>query len=221
MFFVFMNLPGGRQSTLNFMQTLNALPKPAASQARRTPGSTSNPAMTLPPPPGTKLALVRQMMLIDDEGKMRPSRLIESVQIRVIHATTEADSDFYEFTLHRKELFDSNHGLRAGRSDQATIPVFNHTHDEDMFAFPNRVRTIREAAAERGRNEPITENLRFDCASCHKRSEIVTATAFFHDRAPGLTASERSNEVERVMRWKAEKSQWGLLQGLMEQQQKK
>jgi hypothetical protein len=160
-------------------------------------------------------------MLIDDEGKMRPSRLIESVQIRIVRATTVTDNDFYEFTLHRKELFDSNNGLRAGRSDQATIPVFNHTHDEDMFAFPNRIRMIREAAAERGRKEPVTENLRFDCASCHKHSEIVTATAFFHDRPPGLTASERSNEVERVMRWKGEKYQWGLLQGLMEEQLKK
>jgi hypothetical protein len=90
-----------------------------------------------------------------------------------------------------------------------------------MFTFPNRIRTIREAAAERGRKEPVTENLRSDCATCHKRSEVATATAFFHDRSPGLTASERSNEVERVLRWKGEKYQWGLLQGLMEEQRKK
>jgi hypothetical protein len=133
----------------------------------------------------------------------------------------ESGNDFYEFTLHRKELFDGKSGLRAGRSDQATIPVFNHTHDEDIFSFPNRVRMIREAAAERGRRDPITENLRLDCASCHKRSEIASATAFFHDRLPGLTASERSSEVERVIRWKGEKYQWGLLQGLMEEREKK
>jgi hypothetical protein len=215
-FFVFMNVPGGRQSTLDFMQRLNAFPQPAASQEGRATGSTSHSRSVLSPPPGTKLALVRQMMLVDDEGKMRPSRLTESVQIRIVHSAAEADSDFFEFTLHRQALFDSNNGLRAGRSDQAAIPLFNHTHDEDMFAFPNRVRAIREAAAERGRKEPITENLRVDCAACHKRSEIVTATAFFHDRPAGLTAAERSNEIERVMRWKGEKYQWGLLQGLME-----
>jgi hypothetical protein len=220
-FFVFMNLPGGRQSTLDFMEKLNALPKPDASRASRTTGLTSNPELPPPPPSGTKLALVRQMMLIDDRGEMRPTRLIESVQIRIVHPINEKDNDFYEFTLHRKELFNSNDGLRAGKSDQVTIPLFNHTHDRDIFEFPNRVRMIREVAAKRGRKEPITENLRFDCVSCHKRPEIVSTTAFFHDRPPGLTASERANEVERVISWKGEKYQWGLLQGLTEDLQKK
>jgi hypothetical protein len=220
-FFVFMNLPGGRQSTLDFMQELNAFPKPDASRASRTAGLTSNPGLPPPPPSGTKLALVRQMMLIDDRGEMRPTRLIESVQIRIVNPITEKDNDFYEFTIHRKELFNSNNGLRAGRSDQVTIPLFNHTHDGDIFEFPNRVRMIREVAAKRVRKEPITENLRFDCVSCHKRPEIVSTNAFFHDRPPGLTASERADEVERVMRWKGEKYQWGLLQGLTEELQKK
>jgi hypothetical protein len=182
---------------------------------------TSNPGLPPAPPSGTKLALVRQMMLIDDRGEMRPTRLIESVQIRIVNPITEKDNDFYEFTIHRKELFNSNNGLRAGRSDQVPIPLFDHTHDGDFFEFPNRVRMIREVTAKRVRQEPITENLRFDCVSCHKRPEIVSTNAFFHDRPPGLTASERADEVERVMRWKGEKYQWGLLQGLTEELQKK
>jgi hypothetical protein len=157
-------------------------------------------------------------MLMDDRGEMRPTRLIESVQIRVVHAIIEEDN-FYEFTLHRKELFDSNNGLRAGRSDQVTIPVFNQTHDEDLFDFPSRIRMIRAVAG--GRKELVTENLRFVCASCHKRPELASANAFFHDRPPGLTASERGNEVDRIIRWKGEKYNWGLLQGLIEEQQKK
>jgi len=218
-FFAFMNLPGGRQSTLDFMQKVNASPKSEVSLASRTSGSTSNPG--LPPPSGTKLALVRQMMLIDDRGEMRPTRLIESVQIRIVNPATEKDNQFYEFTMHRKELFDSNNGLRARRSDQVTIPLFNRTHDPDLFELPNRVRMIREVAAKRVRRESITENLRFECISCHKHPEIVSANAFFHDRPPGLTASERPNEVERVIMWKGEKYQWGLLQGLTEELQKK
>src|SRR5262249_44694088 len=81
-FFVFMNVPGGRQSTLDFMQELNASRKPDVSRGSRTTDFTSNPG--LPPPSGTKLALVRQMMLIDDRGEMRPTRLIESLQIRTV-----------------------------------------------------------------------------------------------------------------------------------------
>jgi hypothetical protein len=218
-FFVFMNLPGGRQATLDFMQELNAFPKPDASRGNRTAGS-SNPGLPPPPPSGTNLALVRQMMLIDDKGEMRPTRLVESVQIRIVNPITE-NNDFYEFTIHRKELFDSNNGLRAGKSDQVMIPLFNHTHEADIFGFPNRVRMLREAATKRVRTEPITENLRLDCVPCHKRQEVVSTNAFFHDRPPGLTASERASEVERTMRWKREKSQWGLLQGLTEELQKK
>jgi hypothetical protein len=220
-FFVFMNLPGGRQSTLEFLQEVNAFPKPDASRVRGRAGLLSNPGLTLPPPSGTKLALVRQMMLIDDTGKMRPTRLIESLQIRVINPITEKENDFYEFTIRRKELFDGNSGLRAGRSDRVTIPLFNHTHDADIFEFPNRVRMIHEATAGRVRKEPITENLPFDCVACHKRQEIVSAVAFFHDRPAELTASGRAGEVERIMRWKSEKYQWGLLQGLTEDVQKK
>jgi hypothetical protein len=152
---------------------------------------------------------------------MRPTRLIESLQLRIVNPITEKENDFYEFTIDRKELFDSNDGLRAGRSDRVMIPLFNHTHDADIFEFPNRVRMIREMAARRVRKEPITENLRFDCVSCHKRHEIVSAIAFFHDRPAELTASERAGEVERIMRWKSEKYQWGLLQGLTEELQKK
>jgi hypothetical protein len=219
-FFVFMNLASGRQSTLAFMQELNAFFKPGAHRTNRTPGPSSNPGSPPAPPSGTKLALVRRMMLIDDRGEMRPTRLIESVQIRIVNPTTGKDNDFYEFTMHRKELFDSNNGLRASRSDQVTIPLFNHTHDPDIFEFPNRVRLIN-AAAKRMRKGPITENLRFDCVSCHQRQEIVSTTSFFHDRPPGLTASECANEVERIMRWKEDKYQWGLLQGLTEELPKK
>ncbi len=220
-FFVFMNLPAGRQSTRSFMQELNALPKPIAHRTSGTAGPNSTPGSRPSPPSGTKLALVRRMMLIDDRGEMRLTRLVESVQIRVVNPTTEGGNDFYEFTIHRKDLFDSNNGLRASRSDQLTIPLFNHTHDADIFDVPNRVRAIRAVAARRMREEPITENVRLDCVSCHKRQEINTATAFFHDRSPGLTASECAHEVERITRWKREKYQWGLLQGLTEDLPKK
>lgn len=214
-FHVFMNLAGGRQETLDFMQKLNAAPQAHASPPSSATGSTLNPN-ALPPPTAARLALVRQMMLVDDKGEIRLSPLIESLQIRIVHPTHNKESYFYEFTLDRKELFNSNNGLRAGKSDRVTIPLFNHTHDKDLFEMPIRVRMLRESAAARERREPVTENLRLICVSCHKRPEMGTTTAFFHNRSPELTASERLNEVERILNWKREKYQWGLLQGLTE-----
>ena len=220
-FHVFMNLSGGRQETLDFIPKLNTPPKPHASPVITATGSTSYPNSLPPPPPGTKLALVRQMMLVDDKGETRLSRLIESLQIRIVDPANEKQNYFYEFTLDRKELFSGHSGLRAGKSDQVTIPLFNRTHDKDMFEVPIRVRKLRESAAERARQEPITENLRLTCVSCHKRPEMVCTTAFFHDQSPELTASERVNEVERILNWKRDRYQWGLLQGLTEDQKPK
>jgi hypothetical protein len=205
-FFVFMNLPGGRQATLDYMQKVNAFPATSGPQGRLLTSSSG----ALSAPSGTQFAIVRQMMLIDDKGKMQPTRLIESVQIRVVRGNIEKESDFYEFTQHRKELFDGK-GLRAVKSDEVTIPVFN-VRDEDVLDLPRSVRQMREAAVKgEGR---VTENLRIGCTSCHTQSGIASVSSFFHDRPPGLTATERGPEVERVIRWKGEKFNWGLLQGL-------
>ena len=205
-FFVFMNLPGGRQATLDYMQRVNAFPPTAGPQGRLlTSGSGA-----LPTPSGTQLALVRQIMLIDDKWKMRPTHLLESVQIRVVRGNIERESDFYEFKLHRKELFDGK-GLRPVNSDEVTIPVFN-VRDEDVLDLPHAVRLVREAAVKG--EGPVTENLRFGCMSCHTQGGIASVSSFHHDTPPGLTASERGNEVERVIRWKGEKFSWGLLEGL-------
>jgi len=66
----------------------------------------------LPPPPATRLALVRQMMLVDDKGEIRLSPLIESLQVRIVHPTHNKESYFYEFTLE----YAPDPSL-AGRSD--------------------------------------------------------------------------------------------------------
>jgi len=216
-FFVFMNLPGGRQATLDYMQKVNAFPIPPGSHQRETRRLTSNSG-SLAPPSGTQFALVRQIMLIDDQGKLRPSRLTESVQIRVVHGMTEKENDCYEFTLHRKELF-AGHGLRVSKSDQEPIPVFN-VRDEDVLDLPRSLRRKREADSERRRKEPLTENLRNACINCHLGQGILSVSAFFHDTNPGLTPSERVPEVERIIRWKGEKFNWGLLQGLAREHQK-
>jgi hypothetical protein len=216
-FFVFMNLPGGRQATLDYMQKVNSFPPDVSPHTREKPLLTSNSG-ALPPPTGAQFALVRQMMLIDKTGKMRPTRLIESVQIRVVRGNVEKDSDFYEFTLHRKDLFDGK-GLRAANSNEATIPVFN-VRDEDVLDLPRQTRQLREAVSKAGLKGPVTENLRFGCIACHTQSGIASVSNFFHDKVPGLTASERDKEVDRAIRWKGEKFNWGLFEGLTENREK-
>lgn len=78
-------------------------------------------------PVGTQLALVRQMMLIDAEGKLVLSPLTESVQLRVYRRIPETKTfpipanearpwqDVFEFQLSRPQLFQSEHGGGCAR----------------------------------------------------------------------------------------------------------
>lgn len=91
-FLVFLRLPGGREATLDFLGRLAAfseplyLPNPDERTNRSYP-SLPNPA--LPQwPRGTEVALVRRALLIDAEGRIVPSPLTESVQVRVLRVDT-------------------------------------------------------------------------------------------------------------------------------------
>ena len=80
-FLVFVRNPEGRAATLEFIQSLNT---------ERTPVT----------PVGTEVALLRRMLLIDDEGNLILSPLVETIQIR--HFNPE--QHFHEFELDRSRL---------------------------------------------------------------------------------------------------------------------
>ena len=83
-------------------------------------------------PVGTQAALVRQMLLLDREGRIATTGVTESVQIRIFRAIPELgpererrrdtppEQEFYEFTRSRALLFaDKTGGLRPlGQNDK-------------------------------------------------------------------------------------------------------
>ena len=86
-FTVLWNLPGGSAETVNYLQKLWNFPHPFVADEMFQFGRDGevrarlNPA--LPPiPDGTRIALVRKMLLIDDSGAIVASNLIESIQLR-------------------------------------------------------------------------------------------------------------------------------------------
>jgi hypothetical protein len=87
-FLVFLRSPSGRAATLDFIESLNTQPKPVT-------------------PIGSEVALVRRMLLIDDQGDLILSPLIETIQIRHFSPA----QSFHEFELSRARLFD---GLAGG-----------------------------------------------------------------------------------------------------------
>jgi hypothetical protein len=143
-FLVFMRLPGGRDATLTYIQKLRAYPE------RPLIGDRSGLFLlnlSVPQfPAGTAIALVRQAILIDNEGRLIPTALTESVQLRVYRKITPGtpymnyidgpsshDQDFFEFRMSRNALFSqANGGLLAVSSGDSEYPTFS-TQGIDPF----------------------------------------------------------------------------------------
>jgi hypothetical protein len=170
-FKVFISLPQGRGPTLAYLKRLSEFPKPWIRNRDNLSVVLPNPE--LPEfPVGTKLALVRQMLVIDEQGNLTPTEIVESVQIRVhrtipreIPDSLNTDSnvarsslDVKEFKLSRTKLFASESGgLRAVTHDDKEFPLFQ-SHGIDLF--------------EERMVEPMERNLRpvlNSCANCHFR----------------------------------------------------
>jgi hypothetical protein len=108
-FLVFVRAPGGRDASQDFIQSLNAEPAPETA-------------------PGMEVALVRRMLLIDDQGELVLSPLVESVQLRYF----SLEQHFYEFELDRARLLQGEGGLV---SKTEIIPTFM-SHG-DVFENPD------------------------------------------------------------------------------------
>ncbi len=206
-FLVFIRLPDGRDATLRYLQTIAAFPRPWV----RDP---SNPGRLMPNldlpqfPTGTQLALVRKIVLVDNGGNLRPTNIIETVQIRVhrkIPPTSEkifnndrtsarTALDVFEFKLSRPKLFaDESGGLSSVAAGEKQFTHFQ-SHGID-FEQHDALR---------------------DCANCHYPPGVH---ALLTRRREGILPSANpDDEAERVQRWKSRQRDWGLLVGLWRSQ---
>ena len=138
-----MRLPGGRETTQAYIQNLRASSQPPLLKE----GTISVLNLALPQfPAGTQVALVRQAIVIDSEGRLESTRLTESVQLRVYHDVTPGprylnysngpsrrDQDFFEFRMSRPRLFSGKAGgLVTVHSNDVEYPTFR-THGDDPF----------------------------------------------------------------------------------------
>jgi hypothetical protein len=143
-FLVFMRLPGGRDATLAYVRKLRSSSQPPVILSNSGPALLN---LALPQfPVGTQVALVRQAIVIDTDGKLLPTAVTESVQLRVYHAITPGtqymnyingpsshDQDFFEFRMSRPELFGRrNGGLVAVHPGETEYATFS-THGMDAF----------------------------------------------------------------------------------------
>jgi hypothetical protein len=206
-FLVFIRLPDGRDATLRYLQTIAAFPRPWVRDSSN-PGR-QMPNLDLPQfPVGTQLALVRKIVLIDNQGSLRPTNIIETVQIRVhrnIPPTNEkifnndrtsarTALDVFEFKLSRPKLFANENG---GLSSVAA--------GEKQFTF------FRSHGIDFEQHDALR-----DCANCHYPPGVH---ALLTRRREGILPSINPNdEGDRLLRWKSRQRDWGLLVALWQSQ---
>jgi hypothetical protein len=176
-FFIFLRLPAGRRQTARYIAEL---PGRGRSEQPRQP------------PNGIQVALARQMLLIDDQGRITPTRVTESLRVRVFPkpATLFEPQTFLEFRLDRN-------AFQTGKSSLAVVTPKSRERDFLLFL---------------GRNagdgpSPVLES----CRHCHQGGiESVLSYRF----RPALTVTTKEDEGGRIRDWKKQRYEWGLLQGL-------
>jgi hypothetical protein len=219
-FQIFIRLPEGRSSTLNYLEKLQGFP--VSIPGRNPNWRLGNP--NLPQfPVGTQLALVRKMVIIDNQGDLAPTRLTEDVQIRVHRAISKTipegfnfdsnaertSQDFFEIKLSRAKLFAGHSGgLRALARDEKEFLLFL-SHGDDPF---DQLRENESMERER-----IT-TLKF-CVNCHFMPGIhsMNSHSGLMDAQAALIASDLNYETRITIGWKQTnqaKYDWRLLQRL-------
>lgn len=181
-FLVFIRVPEGRAATLDFLRELNPEGQPA------------------PLPIGAEVALVRRMLLIDDNGTMTLSPVVESVQIRHFSPA----QNYYEFRLNRFLLFNRMSGGL-------------HISDKEFILFQSHAIDLFEL-------DHISEvQIPEFCTGCHGGEVYGTQSVISYSRArfplsdkkqPVLSETTPEIEAQTVITWKLNHQTWQSLKAL-------
>lgn len=186
-FLVFVRSPDGRAATLDFIEALNSQPNP----------------VTLT---GLEVALVRRMLLIDDQGEIMLSPMVETIQVRHFSPV----QSFYEFELDRIRLFNHLGGGLVLNNDLFML-FMGHG---DVFESPD----IPELRA----------TIPGICKACHFHDPSIpnsadTGSIISYSRQPfalpdnaqpSLFPTTVAEEAQTVIQWKRDHVTWKSLESL-------
>jgi hypothetical protein len=215
--------PDGREAGLAYLHTISTFDQPYIAVA--DPSNSGRRGLRLNSelpqfPVGTRVALLRRAMLIDDRGDLVATRLAVSVQFRTYRRIPAAgeqprrdDQDFDEFVVTRRALFaDPATALRRRTADETDIlHVQFASHGIDWIeAPPNRPGEVRRLA------HPVMEG----CFSCHNGPGIRAVNTFSRLFGPETfrpTVGGGSPDAQDgyAVAYKRERFDWGLLHGLI------
>lgn len=224
-FLVFLRVPGGPKATFDYLKTVWDFPQPLIPSPHYAPGQDFAPNPHLPTfPAGTQVALVRQMTLFDNQGKLVATPITESIQLRVYRSVTSSNAsvsgsdvdqmiarsgqEFYEIRLSRPLLFASHSGgLRTVQPDEREFAIFG-------FPGPDEGPPPGHYGSLSGYPPVLKE-----CASCHRdvginslnsRSRLLKPNSL-QQELPMPALGARWWQDQRVLPWKQGRDDWTLL----------
>jgi hypothetical protein len=145
-----------------------------------------------------QVALVRRMLLIDKEGRIRLTPVTETVQMR-------GEGADREFKLDRQNFL-------AGKMEQSIHSVTEDNRERAEIVF------LGNNAGDR------PTSILKSCFQCHQGGDMNSRTQTFSSRVgpmraqPRLIDSTLDDEVAKGLGWKYDQFMWGKLQGLWEGQ---
>ena len=216
-FLVFLRVPEGRAAALAYLDKLSSAPEPWKVGGRRV-----EPSPTLPEfPPGTQVALVRRAMLIDAQGRIVPTRLIESIQYRIYTPDKPRPYRRLEVRQGVAELVLSPKRLLAGETNalHAVGPA-----DLRFGFFP--VGALSDPFEEPGADRPDS-NLGLgpalqSCHACHHQAGLRGFMTYVRDfggrrtEPPILEVTTPAAREESAVYWKHTQPDWAWWRGLTE-----
>jgi hypothetical protein len=229
-FLVFLRLPGGRKATFAYLQALWDAPLPLIPAPHFNPLQDEAPNPDLPElPAGTQVALVRQLTLFDNQGKLTATPITESVQIRVFRSVTpsatpaigidqmvtKSGQDFSAIRLSRPLLFvNQSGGLKAARQDERDFALFGSAGPDE--GLPGHYASLASY-------HPVVEA----CVMCHRavglqslgtRARLLKPNPLQQD-LPREAYGPRWWQDGRVLAWKESQANWRLLSGYLKSAQ--
>ncbi len=228
-FFVMVRLPAGRASAMSYLESLRSFERVWTYQTNRFQWvSTNEPryVMVLSSnltqfPTNTEWALVRQMCVIDTQGRIQPTHITEGIQLRRYVEIKRMDQisqdaqQVFEFEMDRRQ----NGALRAIGKDEKGF-VFVHFMGKGIDLFEPRDRSNEPVDSEKFQAVQLKT-----CYTCHSDRGIFSVNSYTRSLSPpsekpaALTPLSTGREAELAVHWKQRQFDWGLLQGLWDRQQ--
>ena len=239
-FLVMVRLPQGRQKTVDYLNSLRDFEGPlvnARPQMNHTHQLVISPDVPQFPA-GTEWALVRRMCVIDDQGRIRPTSLIESIQLRrydsiePLRVHVGGSSAASGKPAQRMAEFDMDRLHEGALKALATGEVgFQFVHFMSQGGDPFELTSGNE------RTPNPTSDRRAalaTCYECHSSAGILSVASFNRggfssqtvqrlqattELPPEMAQSytpppNEQLEIEVTELWKYRQFDWGLLQGL-------